>query len=389
MALQGLSYCTRFVVHHAHASRLAVLCAAVQSDSFKCRIGAKRCLLSEEVVKLHDFQQRKLAMALQVSGSKSDYFDALNKKMEKNEFILKAELKLLLHLCQSAEDMVTARKAIYRYHEENCNVAFGEFKFGPLFMRLCYELGLEDMALSTLTDRTLKGLFSDCTSFNIGIDILFTKGCYEGALEVVREMKTQGVCFNKDTFMLAFATCYKLNTPKSFRIFLALMEEGQIKGTLIPRHAYCFGVALALKQNDLERAQGIYSQIMNTDSRLCQNLRVLILVMEGSIKDVLSAFNEALLPKTPVFIKKPEFSQDVVDALMEISADGPWEVQVEQVLRQLQQTGQVTPQSLDDLLCHTPSGKRRPSNILDWERGRRKSFSRRTLKPLQSTLLSE
>lgn len=40
-----------------------------------------------------------------------------------------------------------------RYHEENSNVAFGEFKFGPLFMRLCYELGLEEMAAATLTDK--------------------------------------------------------------------------------------------------------------------------------------------------------------------------------------------------------------------------------------------
>lgn len=31
-------------------------------------------------------------------------------------------------------------------------MAFGEFKFGPLFMRLCYELGLEELATTTLTD---------------------------------------------------------------------------------------------------------------------------------------------------------------------------------------------------------------------------------------------
>ena len=30
---------------------------------------------------------------------------------------------------------------------------YGEFKFGPLFVRLCYELGLEDLAAATLTDK--------------------------------------------------------------------------------------------------------------------------------------------------------------------------------------------------------------------------------------------
>lgn len=41
--------------------------------------------------------------------------EVFNRKLKKNELILKDELKLLLHLCQSAEDMVTARGAIYRY----------------------------------------------------------------------------------------------------------------------------------------------------------------------------------------------------------------------------------------------------------------------------------
>lgn len=31
-----------------------------------------------------------------------------------------------------------------------------------------------------------------------------------GALELLRDMMSQGVPFNKDTYMLACATCYKL-----------------------------------------------------------------------------------------------------------------------------------------------------------------------------------
>lgn len=42
------------------------------------------------------------------------------------------------------------------------------------------------------------------------LDEIVTDGVFTGGLEVVGEMKKQGVQFNKDTFMLAFATCYKL-----------------------------------------------------------------------------------------------------------------------------------------------------------------------------------
>ncbi|CAM9200386.1 unnamed protein product [Lampetra planeri] len=313
-----------------------------------------------------------------------NFIEIFRQKLQRNELVLRDELKLLLHLCQCADDMITARDAIYRYHAENRNISFGEFKFGPLFMRLCYELGLETMAATTLMDKNMRGFFNDTTSFNITIDMLFLKGCYEDALEVLRTMRSQDVSFNKDTMVLATGTCYKLNTPESYRICSGLIEESQTKGRVIPRHAYCFAVALALRQNDVEKAQLLYSQIMSTDSRLCQNLKVLMLTMSGATADASLVLSAATLSKTPLFIKKPEFSQEVVDLLRLQSETGPHTMRVEQIVSRLERAGQVTRQSLDDMLCQTPAGKRKPVLMLEERR-----TSRRTLKPLQSNLLSE
>lgn len=97
---------------------------------------------------------------------------------------------------------------------------------------------------------------------------------------------------------------------------------------------------LRIFQHDVERAQSIYSQIMNTDSRLCQNLKVsltafvmlavrlthancssskfhvdlqvLQLAMAGSTKDAASVLRAAVLSESLVFVKKPDFCQDVV-----------------------------------------------------------------------------
>ncbi|XP_029920451.1 pentatricopeptide repeat-containing protein 2, mitochondrial [Myripristis murdjan] len=381
MALGRFGSCSRSFIRDPCKG---LFCGITQSGWTERCLGAKRHLLSEDVVKLQDFQQRKLAVAHLVTGSQGNFIELFNQKLQKNELILRDELKLLLHLCQSADDMVTARDAIYRYHSENRNFAYGEFKFGPLFMRLCYELGLEEMAAATLTDTRLKGFFNDATSFNIAIDMLFTKGSYENALEVLRVMKNQGVPFNKDTFTLACGTCYKLNTTEAYRICTALIEEAQTKGHAIPRHAYCFAVALALRQNDSERAKSFYSQIMSTDSRICQNLKVVILAMSGSVKDAISILSVAVLSRSPSFVKKPEFSQEVVDLLRLRSEDGPLMMKVEHILSQLEQAGQVTQQTLDDMLCHTPTGKRKPVAMME-----ERKISRRTRKPLQSTLVSE
>lgn len=346
--------------------------------------GAKRHLLSDDVIKLQDFQQRKLAVAHLAVGSEGNFMELFSQKLQRNELILQDELKLLLHLCQTADHMLIARDAIQRYHRENRNLLFGDFKFGPLFMRLCYELGLEEMAAATLTDESLRGFFNDTTSFNITVDMLFLNASYQRALEVLRSMKNQNVSFNKDTMTLAAATCYKLNTSESYRICRALLEEEQTKGNFIPRHAFCFAVALAIRQNDLENARRLFSQILNSDSRLCQNFKVALQAMSPTPTDAISTLSAAISPKSPYFVKKPEFSQEVVDLLRLQSEAGPYRRRVEQIVSQLEEAGQVTQQTLDDMLCRVPTGKRKPPPITEERR-----VSRRTLKSLQSNLLSE
>uniref|UniRef100_A0A3Q2Q6X1 Pentatricopeptide repeat domain 2 n=1 Tax=Fundulus heteroclitus TaxID=8078 RepID=A0A3Q2Q6X1_FUNHE len=361
-----------------------LFCGVLRPGWFHGRFEAKRNLLSEDVIRLQDFQQRKLAVAHLATGSEGNYIELFKEKMQRNELILREDLKQLLHLCQTPDDMLIAREAISRYHAENRNLLYGDFKFGPLFMRLCYELGMEAMAAATLTDKNMKGFFLDSTSFNIAVNMLFIKGSYENALEVLRTMRSQRVPFNKDTMTLATGTCYKLNTAESYRICMTLIEEEQTRGQFIPRHAYCFAVALALRQNDLEKAQSMYSQIMSTDSKLCQNFKVMILAMSGDISEAVFVLSSAVLPKSPFFVKKPEFAQEVVDLLRLRSEGGPFEMKVEQVVTQLQRASQVTQQTLDDMLCHAPTGKRKPALMEE-----KRKTSRRTLRPLQSNLLSE
>lgn len=70
-----------------------------------------------------------------------------------------------------------------------------------------------------------------------------------------------------------------------------------------------------------------------------------------------------------------------VDLLRLQSEGQPSMMNVEKIVTQLVRANQVSQQSLDEMLCHTPIGKQTP--IIQ------RRTSRRTLKPLQSTLLSE
>ncbi|XP_027720030.1 pentatricopeptide repeat-containing protein 2, mitochondrial isoform X2 [Vombatus ursinus] len=334
-----------------------------------CRwaLGGKRYLLTDDVVKLQEFQQVKVAVSSRFHGKKEIYFKDMEEKMKKKALILKEELKTLLHLCETRDDMELARSAIYRYHAENRNVCFGEFKFGPLFIRLCYELDLEQSAMELIKDQHLHGFFSDCTSFNILMNMLFIKGNYEGALEVLIEMKNQG------------------NSADSFNACMTLLDEALIKGEVLTRRAYGFAIALALKQNQVAKARSIYSHIMNPNSKACSNLNILIHAHSGMLEGALRIL-EASAEKTPFsFVKKEEFSEEVLTTVKEkLEGQPALQFRFKEIWDKLQASGQVIPQTVDAMLCVIPQSRK--PHILSFNK---RQTSRRTLQPLSSSLIAE
>ncbi|XP_066233066.1 pentatricopeptide repeat-containing protein 2, mitochondrial [Saccopteryx leptura] len=355
------------------------------STCYRCPLGAKRYLLTDNIVKLKEFQHKKVAIAYSLPGTKETYLRNLEEKLTQNKLILKEELKTLLHLCESRDDVELAKNVIYRYHAENRNVTLGEYKFGPLFMRLCYELDLEDSAVELIRDQHLRGFFSDCTSFNILMDMLFIKSKYKSALEVLIEMKNQDVKFSKDTYVLAFAICYKLNSPESFKICTAVREEALIKGEVLPRRAACFAVALALNQNQLEKAVSIFSQIMKAESIICVNLNLMIHIQSNTLKALIEILKDATEENLSQFVKKPKFSEEVLAKVRRKVEDVPALLDsFDELYGKLHINGQVTTYTLDALLCHTPKDLKSHMVPLN-----KRTVSRRTFQPLSQSLWAE
>ncbi|NWQ76171.1 PTCD2 protein, partial [Columbina picui] len=311
------------------------------------------------------------------------YFKSIKEKLKKNGIILKNELKNLLHLCQTSSDVELARRVIYRYHEQNGITALQNFKFGPLFMRLCYDLDLERPAVELIKDQNLRGFFSECTSFHILMTMLFKKGQYESALEVLIEMKKQGIPFNKETYLLAFAICYKLDSLDSCKISAKLLEEAQLKGDTLPLRAFCFAMASALKQNDLAQAKFYCSQIMKTENKLYNNLKVLVQLRSGSLEEVIKTLEAAVEVDTPPFVKKIEFSEQVLATIREKMEENPdLSARLGDICMKLQASGRVTMCTLEDMLFQIPSSKKTSAKLLN-----QKQLGYHTAKPRQSNLL--
>ncbi|XP_014738551.1 PREDICTED: pentatricopeptide repeat-containing protein 2, mitochondrial isoform X2 [Sturnus vulgaris] len=327
----------------------------------------------------------KVAIRNQLHSNKDQYFKNIKEKLKKNGIILKNEFKNLLHLCQTSSDVELARKVIYRYHEQNGITALHNFKFGPLFMRLCYELDLERPAVELIKDQNLRGFFSDSTSFHILMTMLFKKGHFESALEVLVEMKKQGIPFNKETYLLAVAICYKLDSPESSKITVRLLEEAQLKGDTVPLRAYCIAVATALKQNDVAQAKFYCSQIMRTENKLYNNLKVLVQLRSGLLKEVINTLEAAVEVDTSPFVKRTEFSEQVLAAVREKMEENPdLSVKLGNIYTKLQASGRITMCTLEDMLFQIPSSKKTTAKLLN-----QKQLGYQGANPLWSNLLLE
>lgn len=73
------------------------------------------CYLVVVVVVVVDMQCVTCSHASSGLAVAGNYIEFFRQKLQRSELVLRDELKLLLHLCQSAEDMVIARDAMFRY----------------------------------------------------------------------------------------------------------------------------------------------------------------------------------------------------------------------------------------------------------------------------------
>ncbi|XP_040197398.1 pentatricopeptide repeat-containing protein 2, mitochondrial [Rana temporaria] len=310
-----------------------------------------RYLLTNNALKFDKFMEKKRSTTHYFQQNKEVYFETIQMKLQNSEAISEKDLKPMFYLSENESDVQLTKKCLFRFYEEAQTV---EYKFGPLFLRLCHLLDLVDVAFELMMDESCRGAFSDYSSYNILLDMLYKHGQYERALEVLLKMKIQYLTLRKDTYLLAFAICYKLNNARSLETCTTLFEEAAMNGIAHTRLALCFVVALALKQGDYVTASSVYNRIVRKDMSLCCNLDLLLAAKFKGEEEVLRILETATERSKLDFLWKVTFSKEVMDAVEEKLHPTVSFEKFKEIYEKLGQSGQISTLTLDGMLHAVP-----------------------------------
>lgn len=236
---------------------------------------------------------------------------------------------------------------------------FGNFIFGPIVMRMFHHLKNESRALECFLNPELAGFFDQLVSYQLLVDMLYESGRYadvRSVFDAIKSRQIQGGMYPKHVVVIVFAACYKENTAAAFEYSTNLWKDLNQVGHIPMRKATTFAAALALAQSAPHVALEIVGTVRQQNYMTVRNIKVLALAQLGRADDAVPVLRSVLEQHHDDGgqSRKQTFSGSVLDGVRtEVgkSADRELQQNFAKLERLLRDAGNVTEQTLDDLLC--------------------------------------
>ncbi|KAL1129869.1 hypothetical protein AAG570_012813 [Ranatra chinensis] len=234
-----------------------------------------------------------------------------------SSMIFTEDLKHIVHLAE-LDDLDLVQAMMVKFSQQNKELRFGSFVFGPVVMRMYHYLNKPIEALAAFRNSEMDNFFDQLISFQILMDLLLKNNMYDEVLEVfdiVKNKQLQGAKYPKNAVVLALAACYKLNTPESFEYAKRLWSELNEVGHYPMRRAATFAAALALKQNSPHIALEILTSMRQQTYVTIRNLKVAALADLGRPDDALPILRSVLETDESSPEKRSTFSAEIVSPI--------------------------------------------------------------------------
>ncbi|KAK5647382.1 hypothetical protein RI129_002274 [Pyrocoelia pectoralis] len=357
-----------------------------------------RHLYAATTLGLDNFLSQRDRVKIQLENVAPKFREKMNEYTTEGSknMVFTEDLKNMLHLADS-NDLPLVIKMMTRFNQQNKQLRFGNYIFGPVIMRLFHFLNKHEEAYECFKSPELNGLFDQMMSYQILLDLLYENQRYDDVLEIFEIIKTrqiEGVKFAKNVVVLVCAACYKLNTQESLKFVLNLWSELNNVGHLPMRRAVTFCSGLAINQGKPEVGLEILSGAKNPNYTTIRNLKVLALVDMGRIDDALavlkSVTHEDVASLGPVQTFNMDVMQKMKDAVVKLN-NADITLEFNRVEKYFKDHGHIANNLLHEQLCQeiaTPQIIRNKTSEFSPQRynttyeegvNRRPTYKRRTI----------
>ncbi|XP_064475142.1 pentatricopeptide repeat-containing protein 2, mitochondrial-like [Ornithodoros turicata] len=339
-----------------------------------------RNLYGPSFLGLDKYMEQRERTQHQFVDAKDKFFQRIKQYFsgEGTGMVFTEDLKHVVCLCEDKEeDIDLVLKMLKRFNQQNKELRFGTFVFGPVVVRLFYHLQKPDIILKMLHDKDLDGFFDQFSSYQIAMDLLYKTERYQDLLnlfDAMQEKQLYGTKFPRECVVLALASCYKLNTQQSYEYAVKLVQDAREVGALVLRKGLTFAAALALNHNEPKVAMELLALTAQLNYITVRNLRMIALANMDRLDDVFLTLRSIIHQDVPALSRHEEQVCHETVAKVEESlkriGDKEKSHMFEQMQRALRENNHLSEKSLEELLC-APMPSRPVSREFDRSSGPR------------------
>lgn len=347
------------IAKHVSAARVLNSLTNVYASYFKLQV--TRSLYGPAVLGIDKYLEQRERTKQQFTDTKEKFFQRISQYVnaEGTGMVFTEDLKHVVCLCEDTEeDIALLIRMMKRFNQQNKELRFGTFVFGPVALRMLYHLKKPDVVLEVMKDEELDGFFDQFSSYQIAMDLLFKEKRYQDVLDIfdsIQAKQLYGTKFPRECVVLALGSCYKLNTRESYEYALRLVKEARSIGALVLRKGLAFAAALAINHNEPKVAMELLALAAQINYITIRNLRMMALADLDRLDDVFLTLRSIIHQDVPVHSRiEKQVCQETVEKVEEsLRRLGDKEKAhiFEQMKRALRENNHLSDQSLDDMLC--------------------------------------
>jgi len=321
-----------------------------------CLKNTSRSLYSQSSLGIDGFLNKREKVKHYFSNNADKFREKMTDFVENNDtgMIFTEDLKNMIHLADPTErDVELLEKMLLKFSKPSKETRFGNFVFGPIVMRFFHHIKDADRALKLFKDPQMDGFFDQLMTYQILTDMLYEQGRYQDVIDVYKIIKSrqvQGGMHPRHVILLVFASCYKENTPETFKFSSELWSELQSSGHIPMRRTITFAAALALKQNAPAIALEIAGTARQQQYVTVRNIKVLAYTALGRADDALPILKSVIQGNEST---QQSFTKDAIDNLrtaVNESGDNELVTNFNRLEKFLSENGQLSEITVDDLL---------------------------------------